>query len=101
GYTTKNSGGVPANFKNYFVLVFDKTFTFASAFNGKTLAKDTLELKAGHAGAIVGFKTKKGEKVGLKVASSFISPEQAQLNLTRELGSESFDATLEKGRKTW
>src|SRR5688572_3400492 len=31
GYTTKNSGGVPANFKNYFVLVFDKAFTFSSA----------------------------------------------------------------------
>lgn len=27
GYTTKNSGGVPENFKNYFVLVFDKPFT--------------------------------------------------------------------------
>ena len=25
GYTTRNSGGVPANFKNYFVIQFDKT----------------------------------------------------------------------------
>lgn len=26
GYTTRNSGGVPDNFKNYFVIVFDKPF---------------------------------------------------------------------------
>ncbi|MCF2492018.1 GH92 family glycosyl hydrolase [Dyadobacter chenhuakuii] len=101
GYTTKNSGGVPANFKNYFVVVFDKAFTFSSAFHGKTLAKDTLELKAGHVGAVVGFKTKKGEQVGLKVASSFISPEQAELNLQREIAGDNFEATKEKGRKAW
>ncbi len=82
GYTTKNSGGVPANFKNYFVLVFDKAFhIFIRISRQSKLAKDTLELKANHVGAVVGFKTKTGEKVGLKVASSFISPEQAELNL--------------------
>ncbi|MCF0039303.1 GH92 family glycosyl hydrolase [Dyadobacter fanqingshengii] len=101
GYTTKNSGGVPANFKNYFVVVFDKAFTFSSAFHGKTLAKDTLELKAGHVGAVVGFKTKKGEQIGLKVASSFISPEQAELNLQREIANDNFEATKEKGRQAW
>ncbi|GGM78919.1 alpha-1 2-mannosidase [Dyadobacter beijingensis] len=101
GYTTKNSGGVPANFKNYFVLVFDKAFTFSSAFHGKTLAKDTLELSAAHVGAVVGFKTKRGEQVGIKVASSFISPEQAELNLQRELGNDSFDATKAKGEQAW
>ena len=26
GYTTRNSGGVPQNFRNYFVVVFDKPF---------------------------------------------------------------------------
>ncbi|PWJ54292.1 putative alpha-1,2-mannosidase [Dyadobacter jejuensis] len=101
GYTTKNSGGVPANFKNYFVLQFDKAFEFKSVFHGKTLAKDTLEIKTGHAGAVIGFKTKKGEKVGMKVASSFISPQQAQLNLDREVGKDSFDHTMEQGRKIW
>ncbi|WP_025763767.1 GH92 family glycosyl hydrolase [Dyadobacter tibetensis] len=101
GYTTKNSGGVPANFKNYFVVQFDKEFQFMSAFHGKTLAKDTLEIQTGHAGAVVGFKTKTGEKIGLKVASSFISYEQAQLNLDREIGNDSFDQTQAKGRAIW
>jgi predicted alpha-1,2-mannosidase len=101
GYTTKNSGGVPANFKNYFVLVFDKAFKFSSAWNKYKIAKDTLEITANHVGAVVRFETKTGEKIGLKVASSFISYEQAERNLTTELGKDTFDETQEKGRKVW
>src|SRR5687767_11537799 len=67
GYTTRNSGGVPENFKNYFIITFDKPFTVAHAWSGNRLAKDTLEFKADHVGAVVGFKTLKGEKVHLKV----------------------------------
>ncbi|MBO9154956.1 GH92 family glycosyl hydrolase [Chitinophaga sp. GCM10012297] len=101
GYTTRNSGGVPENFKNYFIIQFDKPFTLAHAWSGNQLAKDTLEYKADHVGAIVGFKTFKGEKVNLKVASSFISPEQAALNLQREVGGDSFDATKQKAKQSW
>lgn len=28
GYSTRNSGGVPENFKNYFIIQFDKPFTY-------------------------------------------------------------------------
>lgn len=101
GYTTRNSGGVPENFKNYFVVEFDKPFTIAHAWHEKILARDTLEYKSDHAGAIVGFSTQKGEKVHLRVASSFISYEQAQLNLDRELGKDDFDATKDKAKDSW
>ncbi|GAB2791015.1 GH92 family glycosyl hydrolase [Rhabdobacter roseus] len=101
GYTTKNSGGVPANFKNYFVLVFDKPFSFQSTWHGKQLAKDTLEYRADHVGAVVGFKTKRGEQVGIRVASSFISHEQAERNLAQELGTDSFEQTRQKGHASW
>jgi predicted alpha-1,2-mannosidase len=101
GYTTRNSGGVPENFKNYFVLVFDKPFNVAHAWNGNRLAGDTLELKADHVGAVVGFKTSRGEKVQVKVASSFISFEQASLNLAREVGKDSFEATRQKAKAAW
>lgn len=37
GYSTKNTGGVPRNFKNYFVIQFDKPFTFSSTVkNGRS-----------------------------------------------------------------
>ena len=81
GYTTKNSGGVPDNFKNYFVLVFDKPFTYKAAVKDGAIGEGGTEATCNHAGAIIGFKTKRGEQVNVKVASSFISEEQAVLNL--------------------
>jgi predicted alpha-1,2-mannosidase len=33
GYSTRNSGGVPGNFKNYFVLLFDKDFSFSKTWS--------------------------------------------------------------------
>lgn len=101
GYSTQNSGGVPMNFKNYFELRFDKPFTYNATWSDKTLSKGKLEEKADHAGAVIGFKTKKGETVHIKVASSFISAEQAALNLTRELGNDSFISTMQKGQTAW
>ena len=99
GYTTKNSGGVPENFKNYFVIIFDKDFELNSTFNGDVLG-NALEMKADHSGAVIGFKTKAGEKVNAQVASSFISYDQAELNL-KEIGSNDFDQLKEKGRTIW
>lgn len=101
GYTTRNSGGVPANFRNYFVIYLDKPFTTAFTTNGTKLVKDSMEVTNAHAGAVIGFKTTRGEKVNLRVASSFISLEQAELNLQREIGNTSFDATAQKGKQAW
>lgn len=100
GYTTKNSGGVPENFKNYFVIEFDKPFTYTASVTDEVINDGGLESKANHAGGIIGFSTKKGEIVHAKVASSFISPEQAELNL-KELGNKSFDQIAQQGRDTW
>jgi predicted alpha-1,2-mannosidase len=100
GYSTKNSGAVPANFKNYFVIYVDKPFELASAWhNGQT--DGSLEYTGDHAGAVISFKTKKGEQVHLRVASSFISIEQAELNLKREVGTDKFETTCQKAKDTW
>jgi predicted alpha-1,2-mannosidase len=100
GYTTRNSGGVPENFKNYFVIVFDKPFTYQASVSDETINTHTLEANVNHAGAIIGFSTRRGESVHARVASSFISPEQAELNL-KELGNQSFDEVKAAGRKKW
>ncbi|WP_460538468.1 GH92 family glycosyl hydrolase [Echinicola sediminis] len=99
GYTTKNSGGVPDNFKNYFVIEFDKAFTLSKTFKDGGL-QDAEEANANHVGAVVGFKTEKGEVVNARVASSFISFEQAELNLN-EIGQDDFETVKEKGREAW
>ena len=100
GYTTKNSGGVPDNFKNYFVLVFDKPFTYKAAVKDGAIGEGGTEATCNHAGAIIGFKTKRGEQVNVKVASSFISEEQAVLNL-KELRGGDFEEVKARGRKAW
>ena len=100
GYSTRNSGGVPDNFRNYFVIEFDKAFTYKAVVDNKTLIAESTETTSTHAGAIIGFATKKGETVHARVASSFISEEQAIQNL-KELGDDTFDALVEKGKDAW
>lgn len=100
GYSTRNSGGVPDNFRNYFVIEFDKAFTYKAVVDNKTLIAESTETTSAHAGAIIGFATKKGETVHARVASSFISEEQALQNL-KELGDDTFDTLVEKGKDAW
>ena len=100
GYSTKNSGGVPDNFKNYFVIEFDKPFTYKATVADSCISVGKAEQEANHAGAIIGFATRKGEKVHARVASSFISQAQALENL-KELGNDSFDVLVEKGKTAW
>ena len=100
GYTTKNSGGVPQNFKNYFVMKFDKDFTYTAAVADGHINTADIKAECNHAGGIVGFKTSRGEQVNVRIASSFISEEQAIENL-KELGSDSFDEVKARGRNTW
>ena len=100
GYTTKNSGGVSSNFKNYFVLQFDKPFTYTAAVKDGKIDPRTTEAGANHAGGIIGFHTLRGEQVNVRVASSFISHEQAELNL-KELGGRTLEEVAKAGRDEW
>ncbi len=62
GYSTKNRGGVPENFKNYFVVIFDKPFTYSAVFNEQGLDATQSEVNSDHTGAVIGFKTKRGDR---------------------------------------
>lgn len=101
GYSTKYARGPLKNFKNYFVIYVDKPITTAQVYSDTTLSAGETSIKDKHAMAVVGFKTAKGEKVNLRVASSFISEEQAELNLKREIGNDGFDVTKQKARDVW
>ena len=100
GYTTRNSGGVPKNFKNYFVLQFDRPFTITAICDEGKESKSALETTSKHAQGVVGFTTKRGEQVNVRVASSFISIEQAEQNL-KELGNQTLEQVSEAGRQEW
>ncbi|MDE5553959.1 MAG: GH92 family glycosyl hydrolase, partial [Muribaculaceae bacterium] len=101
GYTTRNSGGVPDNFKNYFVIEFDKDFESYIVVEDSVMKTGLSHVETDHAGAIISFKTRKGEKIYVRTASSFISPEQAVLNLKNELSDKSFEKLVAEGKDAW
>lgn len=101
GYCRNNSGGVPENFHNYFVIVFDKAFSEVATWKDSILTEGSTTAEGKHVMAIITFKTKKGELVHARVASSFISPEQAELNLQREIAQDTFDQTKSKAEEAW
>lgn len=100
GFSTRNSGGVPDNFRNYFVIEFDHDFdAFVSVKDGKLISAS--EQKGNHVGAIITFKTsQRGEKIQARVASSFISSAQAMQNLN-ELGLADMEHLKQQGRQRW
>ena len=100
GYTTKNSGGVTPDFKNYFVIEFDTAFASSDVWSDSKVVPGKKELEANHVGAIIGFKTRRGQTVQAKVSSSFISFDQAWLNL-KELGDGNFERIKKSGRDRW
>ncbi len=109
GYTTRNSGGVPDNFRNWFVVRFDhevgaiEMTDRPSKFKaGKQLLKPEAEkqVEGDHAVMKLHFKTRHGEQIVARVASSFISEEQALRNL-EELGNDDFEQVKTKAQKRW
>jgi len=101
GYTTRYARGKLKNFANYFVIQFNTAFNFNKVWQ-KEILLDSLETKGDHAGAIIGFNiTKNNQQVIAKVASSFISPEQAELNLKNEVGNKSFEDVKNNTNKLW
>ena len=97
-----NQRFAPKEFTNYFVVVFDKPFTAYGTWENK---KNTV--KAGNAtdegdgiGAYIQFKD--GETVQARVASSYISPEQAEVTWQKELGKyKTLEQTKNDAGKIW
>ncbi len=86
--STANAGGVPENFATYYVIQFPESW---SSFELKQLKDNQV--------GIVRFKT--GRNIEARIATSFISFEQAQLNLEKELGSTPPATLRETGAARW
>ncbi len=100
GYSTKNRGGVPDNFRNYFVFKFNKPFLNTAVWQGDKMSTRAIGTTGDHSGAVVGFKLAKGEALIAEVSSSFISPEQAMVNLG-EIGGRTFEEVKDDAREIW
>ncbi|MCQ6959827.1 GH92 family glycosyl hydrolase [Mucilaginibacter aquariorum] len=101
GYVN-NCRWAPQNFKNYFVITFDKPFADYGTWENKKNSLNAKNKRAEGEGAGAYIKFKDGEKVQAKVASSYISPEQAEITLQAELGKySSFNDTHKAADKVW
>lgn len=100
GYSTLNSGGVPEKFRNYFVIKFDKPFEESAVWENFEIRENAQESEGDHTGAAVRFSTKSREAVGAKVATSFISLEQAYQNM-KEIEGQTFAQVKENARNRW
>ena len=100
GYTSRNSGGVPENFRNWFVVRFDQKIREFQIYDG-TKPVGGEQLVGEHALVRVGFETRHGELVTARVASSFISEEQAVRNLETEVGNADFEAVKARAQARW
>ena len=96
-----NGAFSPKTHKNYFIIQFDKPFvSYGTWENRKNTIKNNLSREGEGIGAYVQFA--KGSKVQAKVSTSYISPEQAEVTMTRELGKHSsVEVTKQAAADVW
>ena len=101
GVSRWNSGGVPDNFGHYFVVEFDRDVVGAGVWSEQEGPREGKELSGDHAGAWVRVRAEDGAVVQARVATSFISLEQAQANLDREIGARAYDEVKQQAAREW
>lgn len=99
GYSTYNNGGVPANFKLYFVAVFSEAAVESKIWEYEKSPETRTQLQGKRVQAALRFR--KPQQLRVQFAASFISEAQARLNLTSELGTDDFETTLGRARAAW
>ncbi len=101
GYTKSNSGGVPDNFANYFVVEFDREMQSFGTSTNDVVAHRATGAEHFSVAAYAEFRLQPNDSLTIRVASSFVSPEQALLNFEREVARRSFSEVMNCARKDW
>ncbi len=101
GFSKRYARGDLKNFANYFVIEFDQPFTYNKVWQEDSLMNGLVTV-GNHSGAIVGFKMNgTNQQVTAKISSSFISLEQAEINLNKEIGNKSFETIRTESNTAW
>lgn len=109
GYSKQQSGNFmkEGGFNDYtvhFVARFNKPFKAFGGWNGAKINKTDNHIEgSGDVGGYVDFDTKDGEVVLLQTGISYVSIEQARLNLNQEMNpfKWDFEAAHQFARDTW
>ena len=90
------------HFKNFFVIEFDKPFKAFGTWDNTNGAKKESNTSAEGKGKGAYIQFNNGADVQVKIASSYISQEQAQRNLNNELGkAKNLEATKAAAKQIW
>ena len=93
--------GKSAGFSGYFVVKFKKLSGSSGAYAGNTiLGKKTVQNLPG-IGAYAGFKLNKGEKLVIRIGTSFTDLEGARKNLQAEMPDDHFDKFVLACKVLW
>jgi len=105
GYNSKGGGwrnSIPSPFAGYFVAEFDRDFSAYGTWNGDAIEAGSTEAKGnGSVGAFVEFETRPGDRIRVKIATSFIGFDQARENMQREIPSWDMNNVTNGTRDVW
>jgi predicted alpha-1,2-mannosidase len=86
--------------REYFYAEFSKPFHHYETWQNNDLSKNQNQT-GNHIGFVADESSVGGDQVEVRVGLSYISTEQAQKNLNREIGGRSFDQVKEQTRDLW
>ncbi|MGI4730049.1 MAG: GH92 family glycosyl hydrolase, partial [Janthinobacterium lividum] len=93
--------GKPAGFSGYFVIKVEKIIGTKGTFSTeKIFSTDSIQNQK-NIGAFVGFKLKAGEKISLRIGTSFTGINSARANLQAEIPDFNFDQIVQQAKNTW
>ena len=93
--------GTTARIRVWFHAEFDRPFTSWGTWQGSIKSPGSLQASGAGVGAWVDYGTEADERVQVRVGISFVSAQQAQENLSREIPGWDFTAIRKKAEDTW
>lgn len=93
--------GEPAGFSGYFFIKIEKRVEAGGVFSGREIFDaDSISSKK-EMGAFVGFNIKKGERLLIRIGTSFTSIDGARKNLESEMPNADFNGIVASAKQAW
>jgi predicted alpha-1,2-mannosidase len=93
--------GEPAGFNGWFYIKIEKAPATSGVFSGNEIFSNDSIINKKNAGAFVGFTMNAGERLLIRIGTSFSSMQGAKENLEMELGTKRFDEILALAKQSW
>ncbi len=93
--------GNKAGFNGWFFIQFEKQILQSGVYSGAEIIRANSIADKKDIGAFVGFVMKKGEKLVIRMGTSFSSLQGAKMNLQTEIGNNDFNEILSSANAGW